>query len=100
VTSLEITVWPAGRDGVSTRTTLACDPPGGSHPDPVSACRRLLALEDPFAPVPGNAACTMVWGGPEVAVVRGRFRGADLEASFDRTNGCEIARWDRLAFLL
>ena len=98
-TSLEITMWPEGRDGVSTRTALACDPPAGSQPDPVSACRRLLALEDPFAPVPPNGACTMIWGGPEVAVVRGRFRGADVEAWFDRTNGCEIARWDRLAFL-
>jgi hypothetical protein len=59
----------------------------------------LLRLRDPFAPVPKNVACTEIYGGPQVARVRGVFRGRRVRAGFDRTNGCEIARWNRVAFL-
>jgi hypothetical protein len=42
----------------------------------------------------------MVYGGPQVAEVRGTWDGVDVDARFQRTDGCEIARWDRLAPLL
>lgn len=98
-TSLEIAVWPGGRPGPSTRATLRCEPPGGTLPQPVAACRRLGALEAPFASVPPGVACTMIWGGPEVALVHGRFRGADVAARFTRADGCEIGRWNLHVFL-
>jgi len=34
-----------------------------------------------------------------VAAVRGLFRGRRVRATFTRRNGCEVARWSRLAFL-
>jgi hypothetical protein len=34
-----------------------------------------------------------------VGQVRGTFRGRRVRASFNRTNGCEIERWNRVAFL-
>ncbi len=40
--------------------------------------------------------CTQVDGGPEVVAVRGTFRGQPVEAAFNRRNGGEIARYDRL----
>jgi hypothetical protein len=44
-------------------------------------------------------ACTEIYGGPQVARVRGYCRGAQVRATFNRTNGCQIARWNRVAFL-
>jgi hypothetical protein len=45
-------------------------------------------------------ACTQIYGGPEVARVTGRFRGNRIWAEFRRSDGCEIARWERLRPLL
>jgi hypothetical protein len=44
-------------------------------------------------------ACTAIYGGPQRARVTGRLRGYPVRATFNRTNGCEIARWDRVRFL-
>jgi len=94
---LEISVTVG--DGPTKLWTLQCSPPGGTLPKPAHACARLERLKNPFAPVPRNVACTEVYGGPQVADVRGRFRGRRLSAHFSRIDGCEIARWDRVRFL-
>lgn len=52
-----------------------------------------------FAPVDPDQACTEIYGGPREATVAGTLRGADVESSFTRANGCQIARWDALAAL-
>jgi hypothetical protein len=97
---LRISVWPAGsRAGRSFRWTLRCGPAGGTLPRPQRACRRLLGLRRPFAPVPRGTACTQIYGGPQTARVRGRLRGKRVSASFSRTDGCQISRWDRVRFL-
>ena len=93
---LTITYWPAGPQGEQRTATLSCDPDGGTHPDPAKACDAILQHEDALAPVDPNAACTEIYGGDQVATVT----GDELEASFSRANGCEIARWDALAPLL
>ena len=36
---------------------------------------------------------------PAIAEVEGLYRGETVDARFTRMNGCEIARWDRHAFL-
>jgi Subtilisin inhibitor-like len=91
-----VTYWPAGAAGESRSATLTCDPDGGSHPDPVKACAALLSHEDALKPVSGGVACTEVYGGPQQASIV----GADVNARFSRTNGCEIARWEALAPVL
>jgi hypothetical protein len=97
---LTVTVWPEGRGGRASETwTLRCDPSGGTHPAPEAACRALAANTDALAPVPRDAACTEVYGGPQVARVTGVYRGRGVRSTFERTNGCEIERWDRLASL-
>jgi hypothetical protein len=40
-------------------------------------------------------ACTMIFGGPQVATVKGTWRGKPVDARFARDNGCEIARWNK-----
>lgn len=100
VTALTITVWPQGLDGPSDRWTLRCGPTGGTLPARIAACRRLDGLAAPFKPVPKDAVCTEIYGGPAVARVTGRFRGKSVWAEFRRRNGCEISRWDRVRPLL
>jgi len=89
-----------GGEKTWTLTCAADGTAGGDHPDPAGACTALAALTDPFRPVPKDMACTMVYGGPQTATVRGRWGGKDVLATFKRTDGCEIARWNRLAALL
>ncbi|MFF7244798.1 SSI family serine proteinase inhibitor [Embleya sp. NPDC008237] len=89
-------------EGVQTYT-LECHPAGGSHPGPAGACDRLDATTadgDPFAPVPAGARCTMIYGGPATARITGTWAGRPVDAGFNRTNGCEIARWDNLVPVL
>jgi hypothetical protein len=98
-TDLRIAVWPEGRDGDSIVWRLRCNPPGGTLPNARTACRRLLALRNPFEPVPENVACIEIYGGPQEARVVGTFRGRRIWVWFRRTDGCEIGRWNRHAFL-
>jgi hypothetical protein len=80
--------------------TLTCDPAGGSHPDPATACAELAKATDPFAPTPPDRACTMIYGGAQTATITGTYRGLSVNASYSRTNGCEIARWGAVTTVL
>ena len=95
---LAVTLWPEGRDGESSSASLTCDPEGGTHPDPVKACAALDAHPEALHPVPIDVACTEIYGGDQVAEVKGTGpEGTTIRAVLNRTNGCEIARWDALA---
>ncbi|MFE5402430.1 SSI family serine proteinase inhibitor [Streptomyces sp. NPDC056580] len=83
---------------------LSCHPTAGDHPDAAGACRALDANtqwgRDTFAPVAPDSVCTMLYGGPATARVTGTWAGRPVDAAYDRGNGCEIARWDRMVPLL
>jgi hypothetical protein len=99
--SLKVTVWPKGKPGVSQRWKLHCDPlPGGTHPSPGRACLALARHPHALKPVSKKVACLQIWSGPQVALVRGTFRGKHIRAWFKRTDGCETGRWNALAALL
>lgn len=89
------------RTAIEPTWTVTCDPVGGTHPDAEAVCE-LLATEGMslFEPVPGDAVCTEIYGGPEVARVTGTLSGEPVDATFSRTNGCEIDRWDAAALLI
>ncbi|MFE9626724.1 SSI family serine proteinase inhibitor [Streptomyces sp. NPDC006527] len=91
----------SGADGTFE---VRCHPGRGSHPDVSGACRALDRNtrwgRDAFAPVPDGSVCTMRYGGPATARVTGRWAGRAVDATYDRSNGCEIARWDRFVPLL
>lgn len=97
---LTITVDATG-EGATQTFTLTCEPVGGDHPDAAAACAALAAAggADAFAPTPRDVACTEQWGGPQTATVEGTVAGERVSGTFDRTNGCEISRWDRLEAL-
>ena len=98
-TDLDISVWPSGRSGDQHEATLRCSPTGGSLPEAEEACTRLETLERPFLRPGGQIACTEIYGGPAVAQISGTFNGSEVDASFARSDGCEIALWDRHQFL-
>ncbi len=90
--ALTITVWPAGPGGERRTRHVSC--PGAA------VCARLEAAgRRAFRPVPRDMACTALYGGPQVAIVAGTLDGRRVWARFRRTDGCQIARWDRVAFL-
>jgi hypothetical protein len=96
-TRLTVTVWPQGREqGGEQEWTLECDPAGGTHPSPEAACAALAKSPGALEPVPADAMCTMIFGGPEEARIEGTLDGRAVDASFSRSNGCELARWDDL----
>lgn len=39
-------------------------------------------------------ACTMIWGGPEVATVTGNIGGTNVDTTFDRVDGCRMSEFD------
>ena len=53
-----------------------------------------------FAPVPGDMACTAIYGGPDVARVTGTLQGEPVDERFSLEDGCQIARWQRNRALL
>jgi len=96
---LTVTVHGAG-DGADGTFELECHPAGGTHPHAAEACARLDRMttwgKDTFAPVPPDSMCTMVYGGPATAHVTGTWAGRPVDARYDRSNGCEISRWNAL----
>jgi len=106
-TSLTIAFEPRGPEGPTLRATLGCNPHVGTHPNRFAACAALLGNLSALDPVPGDVACTEIFGGPERARIRGivtsRGQGVverEIDARLSRSNGCEIERWDRLEPLL
>ena len=95
-TSLEIVVTAA--EGAEPATyELTCDPAGGDHPQPAQACAAIVAAGvKVFDPVPSDQMCTMIYGGPQTATVKGTYEGTEVDASFSRQDGCEIDRWEKL----
>jgi hypothetical protein len=89
-TELTVTVWPTGRDGPVRERRVEC--PGAA------VCNELSGRS--FAPVPGNMACTAIYGGPSVARVTGTLRGKPVDERFSLEDGCQIARWEENRALL
>jgi len=66
-----------------------------------SECPRLeKTTVDDFAPVPGDVACSQIYGGDATARVEGKLNGDTVNADFNLHNGCEIERWNKLHWLL
>ncbi|WNI23579.1 SSI family serine proteinase inhibitor [Streptomyces sp. ITFR-16] len=99
-THLTVVITGSGNPEADGRYELECEPAGGTHPVARQACERLAQLEgedaDPFAPVPADAMCTQQYGGPATARITGTLQGRRIDSAFDRSNGCEIGRWNSL----
>lgn len=99
--SLRIAFRADAQSAPVVRTLRCSDRTTGTVPRPREACTRLQRLGDAvFAPVPRDTVCTQISGGPSTARVTGVYFGRPLWVTLRRTNGCEIDRWSRVAFLL
>lgn len=97
----ELTIVVNDGAGKTENWTLTCDPAGGTHPDPEAACAALSAKGTTAMPaVAKDMMCTQQYGGPQTAKITGTWKGEAVDASFSRTNGCEISRWTSLKGLL
>ena len=85
-TSLRITYWEDSANASSSVTwTLRCDPARGTLARPARACARLAAGGPKlFAPLPPNAVCTEIYGGPQKARVVGVVDGKRVWSTFTR----------------
>jgi hypothetical protein len=99
-----------GGAGTPTQLTVRVDPDGdGPEPaeetrircgdDPGCAAAAKLRPAD-LEPTPDDMACTQQYGGPETAAITGTLRDREVDARFSRRDGCEIARWEKVAPLL
>lgn len=100
-TELKISYWAEGpAAGNVKRWTLRCGPVGGTLPRSGTACQKLSTMANPFAPVPPDAMCTQQYGGPQEALVQGTYRGRRVWTRLTLRDGCQIARFKRLSFLV
>jgi hypothetical protein len=91
---LTVVVRPQGLDGPARARTISCA-------DDDRQCQRVRAAQPAaFAPVPDSAVCTQTYGGPATARVTGTLDGEHVDARFSLRDGCQISRWERLAWLL
>lgn len=101
---LTVTIAESGSVATEGTYELYCHPAAGDHPRAEEACDALDEVttwgKDPFAPVRPGTRCTMQYGGPASAHVRGVWAGRRVDAHFNRENGCEMRRWDALVPLL
>jgi hypothetical protein len=97
-TSLRVSFWDGPGDQPDAVWTLRCGPPRGTLARPARACAKLAAGgAGLFASTPPNTACTEIYGGPQRARIVGTVAGKRVWTTVTRTNGCEIARWQRLS---
>ncbi len=97
-TSLRVAFWEGPADEPDVVWTLRCSPTGGSLPRAANACRKLAAGGAKlFAATPPRMVCTELYGGPQRARITGIVAGKRVWSTLSRTNGCEIARWQRLS---
>lgn len=91
---LEVVLDPG--TGEPRRAQLSCDSAKDS-----AACAALDGIDaEVLAPVAPGRACSLQFGGPETVRITGTLRGEPVDASFDRTNGCEISRYEKIEALL
>jgi hypothetical protein len=92
-----VTVDADGEGGEAAKELkLTCKAPTDS--DACGAAAGISAAD--LRETSGDVACTQIFGGPETATIKGTIRGEPVDASFSRSDGCEIARWDKVKPLL
>jgi hypothetical protein len=96
---LEVVVRPAEGEAPVRQVQVACEVLGADAS--ITSCRRLRGFSRAdLAPVPEGMVCAEIYGGPAVATVRGTLDDEPVEARFNLTDACEIARWRRNRALL
>ena len=80
--------------GAVKTKTLDCATPSANDKPSCDLLKKLPASA--FQPVPKDQMCTMIYGGPEKATIKGTVNGKKVDATYNRTNGCEIDRYKKV----
>src|SRR5438270_473299 len=65
----------ASPSALISRVTLTCNPDGGTHPQPATACDALRSVNGHIENLPGNPGiCPLIFA-PQTATASGRWRG-------------------------
>jgi hypothetical protein len=89
--SLTITVDQDGENTGAPAQELKLTCESASDSDGCKAADA-MTVED-LAPTPTGQACTQIFGGPETATIKGTLHGEPVDATFSRSDGCEVERW-------
>lgn len=94
---LIVTVDPDGPNASGEPQTAEVDCDEETAPD----CEAAASLDaSDFDAVPSDQACTELFGGPDVATLKGSIEGVEIDTELTRANGCEIERFDAAVPLL
>ncbi|GAB3461127.1 SSI family serine proteinase inhibitor [Actinophytocola sediminis] len=87
--SLTLMVW--GPDTTSAGAELRCNPPGGDHPDPLTACDALTAANGDFTHLASGAfyVCTMELR-QVTAIAVGTWEGQTVRWHQQYSNPCVL----------
>jgi hypothetical protein len=96
--TLVVTVDDDGAKGAAKPRELRLDCAKPTDSQACGAAAGVSAAD--VKPISGEIACTQLYGGPEEASIKGTIRGQAVDATFKRTDGCEISRWERVKALL
>lgn len=91
---LVLTIYPASptTGAAFKQVTLVCDPDGGTHPSPVTACDSLRKVAGYFEKLPNaqGSACPAVYD-PVTGVATGTWQGRKVEFQRTMYNACALA---------
>src|SRR3954470_4599469 len=86
--SLVVTVDDDGAKGAGKPRTLELE---CAKPTDSQACGAAAGVSaTDLRETGGDVACTQIYGGPEQATIKGKIRGVPVDATFKRSDGCEI----------
>src|SRR5437879_10850153 len=89
---LLLTISDPGAGGRTAQ--LFCDPPGGTHPASLAACRDLHRAEGKIEALPGDARhpyCPMLYR-PVTATAKGTWRGQPVTFTSTYPNRCVLTQ--------
>jgi hypothetical protein len=97
ITVVTVSTDPDGDGPEPERSARLRCPRTDMHP----ACRLLRALpRAALEPVPAEVTCAQIFGGPQTGRISGVLRGRRVIARYERTDSCEVERYERVAPLL
>lgn len=90
----QLTITYDDGSGSPVTRTLTCGDAASTEEQ--DACLKLVELGGPLAPAAAGQMCSMIYGGPQTAHITGVWNGVPVDESYRRTDGCEVARWNRM----
>lgn len=89
-------IYKANQDAKKEIYSLRCEP---NSIRVSKKCARLLKVSSPFDSIELDKICSQIFGGTEIARIKGYWRGNKVDSIFSKSNGCEIDRWNKIRFL-